>query len=168
MVRLIAWLALIGFTVGASFNADTLLPPSYLGKVVWGGAILAALTLGIQAVYRLRAEVELPPMAPSDFDAMIQMRQLAGRTVGMFGIEDGRFDLDGLNAAIGELNLSRWTLRHHGRLALAIGRYVKALEHVVAHAQGMPEFKRVDDAEEHLHKVCREYEVGNSLAGKSS
>jgi hypothetical protein len=165
MLRLLTWLALIGFTVGASLNADTLLPPSNLGRVVWGGAILAALILGIQAVYRLRTRVEMPPMAQPDFDAMIQMRQLTGRTVGMFGIEDGRFDPAGLEAAIAKLNDYRWTLGSYGRLSEAIRRYVIALEIVLAHPDS-PDFKRVDVAEEHLYRICREYQAGYSLTGK--
>jgi hypothetical protein len=166
VIRVLAWLALLGIPVLAIVNAETMMPPTVAGRVLWAAVVLAALVLGIQAAYRHRSALEAPPMAPADYEAMIQMRQLAGSAVGMFGIYDGRFDPGGLAGAARELNAYRWTLRHHGKLAFAIGRYADALEKVVAEAQGMPDFKGFDEAEKLLHEVCREYEARRLLAGR--
>lgn len=58
MTRLLAWLAVVGVPVAAFLNPDVLLPARPWGLVVWLGAVVAGLVLGVLAVYRLRGEVE--------------------------------------------------------------------------------------------------------------
>lgn len=58
VLRIIALFAVAGIPVSAIFNQEDLLPPTLAGKLLWFGAILAALLLGVQAVYLKLRELD--------------------------------------------------------------------------------------------------------------
>jgi len=81
-VKLVAFLALLGFGIGAIKNPEMLLPASTLGRVLIGLVAVFAFALPVQVAYKLRSQLDdFLAIPESDRNLILELKTVAGEAV---------------------------------------------------------------------------------------